>query len=364
MNLRFAIASDLHIALPQTVTQSAYRFHLTEYSIPALEFVLQQLKNLELDFLLLPGDLTQDGEKINHRWLQTTLESLPYNVYVVPGNHDVPSLQGNQDVISFSDFPTYYGQCGYQQYTSRLDYTCEVAPDLQLIALNSNYFDNEGRQRGVLTEEQFIWLENALVEFQDKMIMMMIHHNVIEHLPDQSNHILGRRYMLENASRLRSLLKKYNVKFIFTGHLHVQDIVQDDNLYEITTGSLITYPHPFRILELNDDRLTIESKQIKTLEVMDNFAQFTQEWMGDRSFPFMMKVLTSEPLNLPEETAKQYAPHLKNLWSRVAQGDQLLDFPALPANVNHYLQQFGAIDRDGQPKLIDNNLEIELSIAK
>ena len=91
MNVRFAIASDLHIALPETIDTSANRFHLTKFSIPTLEVVLEHLNSLNLDFLLLPGDLTQDGEKVNHRWLQSKLASLPYPVYVIPGNHDIPS---------------------------------------------------------------------------------------------------------------------------------------------------------------------------------------------------------------------------------------------------------------------------------
>ena len=361
MNFRFAIASDLHIALPETIDKSSTRFHLTQYSIPALEFVLQQLEGVELDFLLLPGDLTQDGEQVNHRWLQRKLESLPYDVYVIPGNHDVPSLQGNDTTIAYEDFPSFYQQCGYQQWTGSLDYTCEIAPNLRLIGLNSNNFNDEGQLRGFLREEQFLWLEQTLGTITpEEMVIVMIHHNIIEHIPDQSNHILGKRYMLSNADRLRSILKKNGVRFIFTGHLHIQDITQDDGLYEITTGSLISYPHPFRILQLNDQALTIESHQIKTLEQMDNFAQFSQKWMNDRSFPFMMTILTSPPLNLNAEDAKLYAPHLKNLWSNIAHGDQLLDFPDLPTEVNDYFKKFGAIDSHGNPQLIDNNLQILL----
>ena len=360
MNLRFAIASDLHIALPETIDESATCFHLTQYSIPALESVLQKLEAFDLDFLLLPGDLTQDGEKVNHSWLQRKLESLPFDVYVIPGNHDVPQQQGNSTIIAYQDFPLYYSQCGYQQHTHNLDYTCELAPNLQLIALNSNHFDAEGRQRGLLKDEQLQWLEENLKTLKNKMVMVMIHHNVIEHIPDQTNHILGKRYMLDNAVQLRSLLKQYGVKFIFTGHLHIQDIANDEQLYEITTGSLITYPHPFRILHLDHNALTIESHQVTTLEQIDNFAGFSQQWMSDRSFPFMIKMLTSPPLNLSFGEAKEYAPHLKDLWSNIAHGDQLLDFPDLPVEVNNYFKQFGAVDDDGNPQLIDNNLEIEL----
>ncbi len=90
LNFRFAIVSDLHIALPHTIWNHPSRFHLVEVSIPAFESVLRHLTQLDLDFLLLPGDLTQHGEPENHAWLQQRLAQLPFPVYVVPGNHDVP----------------------------------------------------------------------------------------------------------------------------------------------------------------------------------------------------------------------------------------------------------------------------------
>lgn len=359
MNIRFAIASDLHIALPETIDNNANRFHLTQFSIPALEVVLQHLDTLNLDFLLLPGDLTQDGEIVNHQWLKAKLETLPYPVYVIPGNHDVPSLKGNKNSIAFQDFPYYYQQFGYQNPES-FDYTCALGEGLQLIALNSNHFDEEGKQLGCLTENQFIWLEDTLSQLTDKLVFVMIHHNVIEHLPDQSNHVLGCRYMLDNASRLLEILDKYQVKFIFTGHLHIQDISIYKGIYEITTGSLITYPHPYRILKLKDNQLSIESHHITQLPEMENLADFSQKWTADRSFPFMIKMLTSPPLNLSLTEAQKYASLLKNFWADIAHGDKTFDFPQLPPHINQYFKLFGAIDREGKSQAIDNQHSISI----
>lgn len=355
MNVSFAIASDLHIALPETIDPEANRFHLTQFSIPALEIVLQHLQTLDLDFLLLPGDLTQDGEKVNHHWLKTQLAKLPYPVYVIPGNHDVPSIQGNEKIIAFPEFSDYYQHCGYKYATTNLDYTVEVAPNVQLVALNSNNFDEGGKQQGYLTENQLGWLEETLDKLGNKLVFVMIHHNVIEHLPNQSDHILGQRYMLDNASQLLSILSKYNVKFIFTGHLHIQDIASYNGIYEITTGSLITYPHPYRILELKDNQLSIESYHINQLPEMDNLGDFSKQWIADRSFPFMMTILTSPPVNLPLTEAQKYAPLLKDFWADIAHGDKLFNYPDFPPHLNQYFQQFGAIDHHGNHHTIDNN---------
>lgn len=353
MNFRFAIISDPHIAIPQTIRDSNGRFHLVEISIPAIERVLEDLKPIKLDFLLIPGDLTQDGEPENHQWLQQRLASLPFPTYVIPGNHDVPTLLPTEKTIGFQDFPFYYQQFGYQK-PNQFYYTHEILPGVQLIALNSNQFDAQGKQLGYLDEEQLIWLEKLLPEVKDKLVMVMIHHNVIEHLPGQSQHELGKRYMLANAKDLLNLLQAAEVKLIFTGHLHVQDIANQDGMYEITTGSLVSYPHPYRIIEVESNgnkqwNLKIESYRVKEVPGWENLAAFSKQWMSDRSFPFMMKLLTSSPLNLPIEEAEKYAPQLRYFWADIANGDAIFDFVDFPPLARHYFQQFSA-----SPDRIDN----------
>lgn len=364
MRLRFAVASDLHIALPQTIDSHTNRFHLVEVSIPALEVVLKDLEALNPDFLLLPGDLTQNGEIQNHQWLQKRLAKLPFPVYVIPGNHDVPNLHATKDTIAFQDFPSYYQDFGYSN-PEQIYYSREIYPNLQLIALNSNQFDSEGKQKGYLDKEQLVWLEKTLSELDDKLVFVMVHHNVIEHLPGQSTHSLGKRYMLDNAPDLLKILNKFGVKLIFTGHLHVQDIAQTQGIYEITTGSLVSYPHPYRIIELNTNsseamELKIETRRVSRVPELENLPQHSRKWMGDRSFGFMMKLLTEAPLNLPTHEAEKLAPKMKDFWSTIAAGDAMFDFSDFPIHINKHLSKFNAIDANGQPNLIDNNTVLKI----
>jgi len=53
--------------------------------------------------------------------------------------------------------------------------------------------------------------------------------------------------ILENAPELLQLLRDSGVQLVFTGHLHVQDIAYCQGVYDITTGSLVSYPHPYRV---------------------------------------------------------------------------------------------------------------------
>jgi 3',5'-cyclic AMP phosphodiesterase CpdA len=300
LNLKFAIISDLHIAVPETIYNRPSRVHLVEISIPILETALEHLETLNLDFLLLPGDLTQDGEVENHQWLANRLGKLSFPTYVIPGNHDVPNLLATENYIGFNDFPKYYQNYGYQN-TEQLYYSQEILPGVQLIALNSNTFNQNGQQIRGLDNEQLIWLDSILRQTTNKLVMLTIHHNIIEHLPQQSTHPLGKRYMLDNRIALLDLLKKYGVKLIFTGHLHVQDVVEFDGIYEVCTGSMVTYPHPYRVIEVKADdweqiKLNIQSHRIKSVLGWENLAEISREYSGERSNQFMMRLLTS-PMN-------------------------------------------------------------------
>jgi 3',5'-cyclic AMP phosphodiesterase CpdA len=365
LSFRFGILSDPHIALPQTIWDHPSRFHLVEISIPALEVVLQELEQLDIDFLLIPGDLTQHGEPENHAWLADRLTQLPYPICVIPGNHDVIQQEATDRSIGLRDFPYYYQKFGYDT-PDRLCYCREVLPGVQIIGLNSNAFDAQGKQTyaGHLDETQFTWLRQTLERVAGDRVLVMIHHNVIEHLPNQSKSPLGQRYMLDNAPALLELLKEFEVQLLFTGHLHIQDIAQSNGIYEITTGSLVSYPHPYRILRFQQDdrgqQLQIESGRVRVVPTEADLQTHSREWMGDRSFPFMLKLLTQPPLNIPQSEAERFAPTLRYFWANIANGDALFDFPELPFAVSQYFAQFGAVTSEGVPNPIDNNVTLWL----
>jgi 3',5'-cyclic AMP phosphodiesterase CpdA len=345
LNFRFAVVSDLHVALPETVWNHPSRMHLVEVGIPALEQTLDRLAEENLDFLLVPGDMTQHGEAANHAWIAERFAQLPYPVYVIPGNHDIPVLEKNEQSIAPQEFPHFYRMFGYED-PSRPYYTQQILPGVRLIGLNSNTFDQDGKQIGRMDEAQLDWLRTTLAKSQDEVVMVMIHHNVLEHLPNQSTQVLGQRYMLENASELLSILRAHNVNLVFTGHLHIQDVAYQDGIYDITTGSLISYPHPFRVFQYQTDRhnrqwLQMESHRIESVPGWENLAEQTREMMGDRGQAFMLQLLQQAPLSLPEEEAKALVPSLRYFWTAVSEGDAFFDFSHFPEAARNYFESFG-----------------------
>ncbi|HEY9881893.1 MAG TPA: metallophosphoesterase [Leptolyngbyaceae cyanobacterium] len=360
LRFRFAIISDPHIALPETISDAPNRFHLVEVSIPALEQILDYLVTLDLDFLLIPGDLTQHGERINHEWLAQRLQALPFPVYVVPGNHDVIARDGSEGAIAFSEFPQIYQAFGYQDGTTPY-YVQPLLPGVQLIGLNSNAFDEAGNllRVGYLDEVQLDWLDQVLSQIGTDLVLVMLHHNVLEHLPGQAISPLGQRYILHNREALIRRLQAAGVKLMFTGHLHVQDVALHGGLCEVLTGSLVSYPHPFRVLELEqqDDgrlKLDIQSQHTAAVPGWPDLKSHSYDWMCDRSHPFIVKFLTSPPVDLPLEEANEIAPQLRNFWATIAAGDPQFDFSHLAPIPRQRLTCFNAVDAEGKPQQIDN----------
>ena len=82
--------------------------------------------------------------------------------------------------------------------------------------------------------------------------------------------------------------------------------------------------------------------------------------MSDRSFPFIVKLLTLPPLNLTQEKAEELAPTLRNFRANIAAGDKLIEFPEFPEKVRHHFEQYGAITPNGNPAFIDNHATLLL----
>jgi hypothetical protein len=234
----------------------------------------------------------------------------------------------------------------------------QIQSDWNFLGLDSNNFNEKGEQIGRLDDTQLEWLKGVLATATEDVILVMIHHNVVEHLPGQSQHKMGRRYMLENAPQLLEILRP-KVQLVFTGHLHVQDIAFNQGIYDITTGSLVSYPHPYRILhfrvdELGRKSLQVESNRVDSLPEWPDLPHVSREWMGDRSLQFMLRLLTEPPLSLPIETAHELAPSLRYFWADIAAGDGMFDYPNFPPKVRRFFQSFSATGSDRTPAMIDN----------
>ena len=295
---RFAVLSDLHYYDPELgtsgkayfndVLSASKLFHLSS------ELLLQALSELKqeksLDFIIICGDLTKDGERFNHQRLAehlSQLEKAGIDVYVIPGNHDIANPLAKSylglssqkiDSITPLEFASIYAPFGYAEAISRdrdsLSYIAEPIKGLWLFALDSTtYYKNIAKQMtsaGYLKESTLCWLEEKLEQARalGKMAIGMIHHGLLEHFRGQKKYFPA--FVIDNSERVANILACKGLKLLFSGHFHAQDITlkrinAHHFVFDIETSSLITYPHAYRLVDLEHEDVQITTRSITNL---------------------------------------------------------------------------------------------------
>jgi alkaline phosphatase len=293
-----SVISDPHYYAPSLGTEgAAFEAYLAAdrkmiaESDAILQSAIDIVKNEKPNILLISGDLTKDGEKVSHEAFAAYLadiESTGVQVYVIPGNHDINnpdamSYAGNTatpvESVSAEDFQEIYADFGYGEAIYRdsasLSYVATVSEKLWILALDSCEYDQndtDPETSGSLSAETKAWALEKLAEakLQGITVIGMMHHSLSEHFTLQAD--LFPDYVIEDdttdGTSLAQELADAGLSLMFTGHFHANDINQttDSALYEIETGSLVTWPSPVRTVTLNTDH-TVDITTTSVTEV-------------------------------------------------------------------------------------------------
>jgi len=304
---------------------------LLKESVEILETAVADIKNENADFVLVPGDLTKDGERASHELCASYLRQLEASgkpIYVVPGNHDVKnghSFRYMGDVVervpnvTAEEFAQIYREFGYDEALYRdpdsLSYVAVLKPGLWLLALDSCLYRENVEGQEPVTDGRFSlatlrWIEDMLEKAArgNNAVIAMLHHGIVEHYKGQEKNY--GEYLLDDFPMVSKLLAMYNVRLVFTGHYHAQDITVarwtkgDKFLFDIETGSLVTYPCPYRIVSVNaSQEALVQTKYIQSIP--------------------------SHPTGFPEYAQKYLLEGIAGIASRVIQG---YDVPAAEAD--------------------------------
>lgn len=254
----------------------------------------------DCNVVLVCGDLTNNGEKANHLIMREKLRQLQNTgkkVYVIPGNHDINNPYANKydasgksktEIISAEDFENIYNEFGYSSAFSRdensLSYSANLDSSTVLLALDAckyeNYTTNYAISSGKLKAGTIEWMKGILhnAKQSKKRIIAMLHHGLVEHFTGQAANPISSDYVLDNATDVVSILADSGVSAVFTGHFHANDISQyrsnsGKTIYDLETGSVLTYPHSYRLITLTDTKLSVITKNITNV-VYKNISDF------------------------------------------------------------------------------------------
>ena len=327
--LDIAVLSDIHI-LPSDLIKDTEDYQdvlnsdrkiFTE-STGILDRMLAEVAEQAPDVLMISGDLTKDGELESHKYVAAQLAELKQQlpdikIYVTNGNHDVNNnlaynyntedgakvsatrTSPEQFLDTYADTvynaengvvaqfkPSTYTEAEDGDKAGMLSYVAEPAEGYTVIVVDSGRYsaDNtdegtaEHQTSGQISAELESWVveQAQAAKANGNTVIGMMHHGLIEHF-DMEEEFLG-DYLVNDYQDISAAFADAGIHYVFTGHMHANDIATmtteaGNQLYDIETGSAVTYPCPMRFVTFTSknvgEQRTIEA-DIDTVKNLDN----------------------------------------------------------------------------------------------
>lgn len=309
-DLKIACISDTHYLSPDLIKDTAdFTEHLNSdrkmfaESDAFLTAMLETVKEDDPDVLLISGDLTKDGEKEGHEDLAEKLEEfrkeeMPVlHIYITPGNHDLNNANGMNfntadgaavpaGRTTQQDYKNIYADLTYNDETviatftpaegkqgGGLSYAARPKDGFTVISIDSARYSADNTDSGIEEHEtsgaisadleNWVLEQIAAAKKRGDTVIGLQHHGYIPHFSMEPD--LLPMYLVNDYDRLSREFADAGMQYVFTGHMHANDIASittenGNTLYDIETGSVVTYPSPARSVTITR---TIENGAVK-----------------------------------------------------------------------------------------------------
>lgn len=349
---RMAIMSDVHLMAPQLLIHEGKAFDdyiandrkMLVQSSELLDSVTEHVKEFHPQVVLITGDLTKDGERVSHellvkRYLKP-MEEQGIRVFVIPGNHDVNNPHAKvydgektdrTTSVSAADFANIYKEYGYGEAIARdahsLSYVVQLAPNVRLIAVDACEYENNNFDKDICVTAgrikpetmDFVKRQTEEAHRQGADVLMMMHHGIVSHFNWQDK--VMKEYLVDNWRKQAKQIAEMGIKVCFTGHFHAQDVSQKYGLTDMETGSTVSYPHPYRLIEVDGNKgtLSVRTEQVSELTSLKDSVETLQqksERFANSALSSVMEHLVPKkvPTDIKQECGKvlgeAYAMHL------------------------------------------------------
>ena len=296
-NLKFYLLTDTHYFEESLGAEGkAYEeymkteaFYLKESSM-INKTVFEKLKaDTETEIILIPGDLSKDGEYESHKSLIKELNALKEagkKIFVLTAGHDYNEYgrgYKNDEFVKskgteFKELYDLYYEFGYNQALSvdkeTLSYVAEIAPDVRILAINC---DSKNETKGTIDERLLKWAKEQLDKAkEDKAYTIaMCHYPIIPSVPVFD--LVGDAHV-KNWREIATFLADNGVELVLTGHMHIQSINEfttqkGNKLCDICTATTVGTPGKYRKIEITEDgKMNVQSIPVCDFPIPDEFS--------------------------------------------------------------------------------------------
>lgn len=271
---RFVILTDVHIG-------SRGRDELARIAI-------EDINRIRPEFVIVPGDITEDGEPEQFREVKKIFDGLTSPYYIVPGNHDAVR-RSTREPIGAKLFRDAFGEephdhvieCGDLQI-ALVDSTDPIAspfPDWD-VSSGSVGGESAGVDSGALRPGQ----AEALARRLDKSRpVLLVQHHELHPFPGFPPVKFAVRE--EDAQSELDALSAHNLIGVVAGHTHRSAVLSIGNgaVAQLEIPSLKDWPFAYSVAGVTDGRVQIVVRQVsdrsavwdrskKLLKLMRRFA--------------------------------------------------------------------------------------------
>lgn len=252
--LKFAQISDIHYNPNAPKPEHSKSFKMKFYALPILDDAAKQIKDEKnVKFTLVTGDAADRPIAKDFEFIYEYLNKvLPTPWYYCLGNHDV-AVGGDLSKQKHVEMLNKINSKGFAP--DKTYYVFKPKKDMTFICLDAAY-DTKSTARGYIPPEQLKFLDATINNAGDDVIVIFMHFPTV--YPT-----ISRDHDIVNLYAFNEIVKKYdNPILVLGGHFHANKIRQTNNIIEVASPSLTSYPIALRFI-------TIDNRSDKTVFTFD-----------------------------------------------------------------------------------------------
>lgn len=258
------------------------------YQETALSAFVRMAQKKKPATIIVTGDVTFNGERVSAEKFAEIFKPLEETqLLVLPGNHDIydgwaREFRGKKQYYAGQISPRMWRNIFKTSYKNAvsvddesLAYSVQLNPDYLLILADSNDYGKEEATTapataGFLGREQRRWIKAQLQYASENnlQVIFCMHHNLYAHNP-----AVNKGYVVDDYRELRKLLAQYNVKLVFSGHIHAQNIMLPQDpcpATEVVTASFCSNDQGYGVVKVLPKEVSYTCHHFKMKDYLTN----------------------------------------------------------------------------------------------
>lgn len=337
--MKFYLMTDIHLYSKRNWLADPYKWEKksSQMQLRESEEIVREafdiiLADPETDTVIIPGDLTDNGEVTSHEDVLSILKEYTekgLRILVTTATHDyrekeVSDYSGKKDPVlkgrsygydenyeyklfvpcaQREDLRAWYAPYGRDNALSiehkSMSYTYELDEKHRLLAINDDYNTNRKNDHRGIPDELLEWVlaECKKAKADGKTIVCVLHHPVLS--PSPLYKLIGSHDIIAGSDKLAEIFADNGINVIFSGHSHVHDIEfrkskNGNPFYDVSTGALIGYPPIMRKVEYREDgKIDVRSIVVETLSRFDLKGKSLPEYCREGFFGMIEDMVAS-----------------------------------------------------------------------